>query len=51
MNLTRYYLNNHMYYLESIAELIKVYSSIDHQSGKITTHANDILQQNSKMLE
>ena len=29
-----YYLNNHMYYLPDISELIKVYLSIEHQSSE-----------------
>ena len=32
MNETIYYYNHQMYYLESIAELIKVLSSIEHPS-------------------
>ena len=30
---TMYYLNNHMYYVESIAELTRIFSSTEHQSA------------------
>ena len=43
MNETMYYLNDHMYLLESIAELIKVYSSIEHQNPENVSE-NDIFQ-------
>ena len=33
MNEAMYYLNNHMCYLQNIAGLIKVSSSIEHQSA------------------
>ena len=29
-----YYLNYHMHYLESVAELVKIFSSIEHQSAE-----------------
>ena len=34
MNETMYYLNDHMYYLDSIFEFIKVSSTIEHQSDE-----------------
>ena len=33
INENMYYLNNHMYYVESSVELLKIYSSIEHQSA------------------
>ena len=37
INETMYYLNDHRYYLESIAEITKVSSSIEHQSAETYT--------------
>ena len=34
MNETMHHLNDHTYYLESIAELIKIFSSIEHQHAE-----------------